>query len=943
MSRNADAVGSLLVPRILRKLGRLSRLGVDDLTNEYALKKLPYESRVRLFCALLRKAGADTFAEAFNASTVAMRRNLASQQGLSKEDVERLQKEAKARLARVLTDELAHFDIRLQLAPAPSPGGTARQPSQHPLYSKAACYKVLDSLVDAVLTHAKQNSRLRRSASAGTDASATARSGTAIANEERRAGRGRTGVAKKNAPAQPKPPFKRGAQVRAFWGGDRALGLFPATVQGYAFIPELRKWTFALNYADGGFDACVKQEFIEGGSEALAAQQTQDEKNRQDKERRRQQRRREKEEAANRPWDNGEEIADVGVQEQVRQWETTSNAVGSETAQSYQSSTSHSSRAQPARSLTVKTGGKGTPTKAWRSRSETQAPSPHLTQTSDRRSENARPNDVSRKKNVLAGSHDSSDNVAASRHDARRSGYQHGFSDGISTSGAATTPSTLTETDAHVAKLQHKVQALKDDIEELRQAYHASLQVTPSTPNGLAALRYRLVCAENFHLRRRLRVQQDTLERNLSARDEFRTLIHATLTTSREHLANLRKQKAQMQDNAADGGTAKGRGSGVGAVAAARNRELQASERTTNAMAVAAGFLRSFISGLGNVSQRFEEAERAIGHDLSSKFAATSQKNAKQSLHIAREATANDNSEHSLETLVSNLSAQLTSVAALLNRHPGRNIGAENMLEGRGNFDDHLGAAIATSLPLLNSLSLELLAIDAKNRTRKAGGSEMAKDSQVDLRFDRVDLSDTPMGQVVDAAIAVAIPPSVVQQNAASTAGAAALSRALHKLGVVLKDQLHGFDERRMRVFRVMQARLAAFDQAQRGDVGYVQRVILSLRGLASEQTEKMFENVLGAATPILRAYDEVLAEGEAEDSTTTARANSARNNFLLTFDTFHETLSRAVEEMHQRRKSLQGALADLAQRHDTLRRQFEEHLQRSAADLAAAMSSETA
>ena len=272
---------------------------------------------------------------------------------------------------------------------------------------------------------------------------------------------------------------------------------------------------------------------------------------------------------------------------------------------------------------------------------------------------------------------------------------------------------------------------------------------------------------------------------------------------------------------------------------------------------------RSFISGLGNVSQRFEEAERAIGHDLSSKFAATSQKNAKQSLHIAREATANDNSEHSLETLVSNLSAQLTSVAALLNRHPGRNIGAENMLEGRGNFDDHLGAAIATSLPLLNSLSLELLAIDAKNRTRKAGGSEMAKDSQVDLRFDRVDLSDTPMGQVVDAAIAVAIPPSVVQQNAASTAGAAALSRALHKLGVVLKDQLHGFDERRMRVFRVMQARLAAFDQvrvraeivlfaiwwsawanciyccsicfsqAQRGDVGYVQRVILSLRGLA--------------------------------------------------------------------------------------------------------------
>lgn len=119
-------------------------------------------------------------------------------------------------------------------------------------------------------------------------------------------------------------------------------------------------------------------------------------------------------------------------------------------------------------------------------------------------------------------------------------------------------------------------------------------QVTPSTPGGLAALKYRLVCAENFHLRRRLRVQQDILERNLSARDEFRTLIHATLTTSREHLANIRKQKVQMQEDAAaaDGGTTKGRGSGVGAVAAARNRELQASERTTNAMAVASGFLR---------------------------------------------------------------------------------------------------------------------------------------------------------------------------------------------------------------------------------------------------------------------------------------------------------------------------------------------------------------
>ena len=141
----------------------------------------------------------------------------------------------------------------LQLAPAPSPGGTARQPSQHPLYSKAACYKVLDSLVDAVLTHAKQNSRLRRSATAGTDvATTTASSGTStttVTDAERRAGRGGRGrivvAGKKNAPAQPKPPFKRGAQVRAYWGGDRALGMFPATVQGYAFIPELRKWTFA--------------------------------------------------------------------------------------------------------------------------------------------------------------------------------------------------------------------------------------------------------------------------------------------------------------------------------------------------------------------------------------------------------------------------------------------------------------------------------------------------------------------------------------------------------------------------------------------------------------------------------------------------------------------------------------------------------------------------
>lgn len=137
------------------------------------------------------------------------------------------------------------------------------------------------------------------------------------------------------------------------------------------------------------------------------------------------------------------------------------------------------------------------------------------------------------------------------------------------------------------------------------------------------------------------------------------------------------------------------------------------------------------------------------------------------------------------------------------------------MVDGRGSFDDRLGAAVATSLPLLYSLSLQLLAVDAKNRTRKAGTSEMANDSEVDLRFDRVDLSDTPMGQVVDAAVAVALPPSIIQQHAASSAGAAALSRALHKLGVVLKDQLHGFDERRLRVFRVMQARLAAFDQVR--------------------------------------------------------------------------------------------------------------------------------
>ena len=155
---SADAVAARLVPGLLRKLGRLSRLGVDDVVNEYSLKKLAYEARVRLFCALLRRADADGFAEAFNASTVALRRRLAAQQGLGKQEVQQLQKEAKARLAQVLTGELAHFNIHL---------AAARQASQHPLYSKAACYRILDELVDAVIAHLKETQQRRRGGGGG--------------------------------------------------------------------------------------------------------------------------------------------------------------------------------------------------------------------------------------------------------------------------------------------------------------------------------------------------------------------------------------------------------------------------------------------------------------------------------------------------------------------------------------------------------------------------------------------------------------------------------------------------------------------------------------------------------------------------------------------------------------------------------------------------------
>jgi len=304
MSRNADAVGSVVVPRLLRKLGKISRLGVDDLVNEYALKSLPYDGRVRLFCALLRRANADTFAEAFNASAVAMRRHLASKQGLSKTDLLRLQKEAKARLARVLTDELAHFGIELRKAPAPSPGGTAKQPSQHPLYSKVACFRVLDALTDAVIDYLRGAKASESHTSIGSGkVEQVSRAGT-LRGGGTRAGVGRGKLKPKS---KPKPPFKRGSEVRALWGGDTALGYFPATVQGHAFIAEIRKWTFALAYADGGFDACVKQEHIEGGAEALAAQRQHEEAAKIERQRKKQQRERERQAARHKPWDNGEE------------------------------------------------------------------------------------------------------------------------------------------------------------------------------------------------------------------------------------------------------------------------------------------------------------------------------------------------------------------------------------------------------------------------------------------------------------------------------------------------------------------------------------------------------------------------------------------------------------------------------------------------------------
>jgi len=118
------------------------------------------------------------------------------------------------------------------------------------------------------------------------------------------------------------------------------------------------------------------------------------------------------------------------------------------------------------------------------------------------------------------------------------------------------------------------------------------VKVSPSTPGGLATLKHRLLCAENYHLRRRLQTQEVLLRRNLAARDEFDGLLHATLQSARQHLSTLKRQQDTLKSASQSVSASRGRGSGVGAVAAARNKELQAAETNTNAVKTAMSFLR---------------------------------------------------------------------------------------------------------------------------------------------------------------------------------------------------------------------------------------------------------------------------------------------------------------------------------------------------------------
>ena len=170
--------------------------------------------------------------------------------------------------------------------------------------------------------------------------------------------------------------------------------------------------------------------------------------------------------------------------------------------------------------------------------------------------------------------------------------------------------------------------------------------------------------------------------------------------------------------------------------------------------------------------------------------------------------------------------------------------------------------AIAQVQPLLLDLSLKLLSRRSIAEARAAGKAVRMKKpnnnatAAVDLSFDRFDINDTPLGHIVDAAISAALPASLLQRlagdaNASANASAngsgseqsnnaATLQKLVHKLSVVLKEQLHGFDERRLAVYRIMQARLAAFDQAQRGDVGYAQRVLQLLREVAVSQSVEL-------------------------------------------------------------------------------------------------------
>lgn len=176
--------------------------------------------------------------------------------------------------------------------------------------------------------------------------------------------------------------------------------------------------------------------------------------------------------------------------------------------------------------------------------------------------------------------------------------------------------------------------------------------------------------------------------------------------------------------------------------------------------------------------------------------------------NIQSKGESSTSSNEDLEPLVASLATQLTTIAARFNSHVTRDVVSHESVSA------DVTTLISNTLPQLYTLSLHLVKEDARRRARQAAAAAAAdqKEMAVDLSFDRVDNSDSPLGQIADVAIATTFPTSFVDQHATQS-GSAAFGRAIRKLGIVLKQQLHAFDQRRLGVFRVMQARLAAFDK----------------------------------------------------------------------------------------------------------------------------------